>query len=148
MFCTRCGSQVQEGARFCTRCGAEITQTGMMQTETVGRMNQQISDAQAGNKNQIAAVIAICSVLVVAIVALIIVLVMPFGDKKEEKSEREKKQQEVVEKDRDVDDEETEETDLLLLCVAIACVWASLMNAEEELRSLLKTANLRSMPIP
>ena len=50
MFCTKCGSEVQEGTRFCTKCGAEITQMGMMQAETAGTEKQQPSNAQAGNK--------------------------------------------------------------------------------------------------
>lgn len=111
MFCTKCGSEVQEGTRFCTKCGAEITQMGMMQAETAGTEKQQPSNAQAGNKNPKGALIAACSVLAVAIIALIIVLIVPFGDKKEEKPEREKKQQEAVEKDRDAEDEQDEETE-------------------------------------
>ena len=50
MFCTKCGSEVQEGTRFCTKCGAEITKMGMMQAETAGTEKQQQSNAQAGNK--------------------------------------------------------------------------------------------------
>ena len=57
MFCTKCGSEVQEGTRFCTKCGAEITQMGMMQAETARMEKQQPSNAQVGNKKQKGAVI-------------------------------------------------------------------------------------------
>ena len=55
MFCTKCGSEIQNGAKFCTKCGAAAVQSANAQsignTQPEGNLPDNRSNKNPGQKD-------------------------------------------------------------------------------------------------
>lgn len=95
MFCSKCGSSIQDGHKFCMNCGAPVSQVEKPQTQsTMQEMKKQpqsapreVKSQKKGKKKAVTVVLIVVAALLVIMVALLLVKIFVLDGKQDSDSD-------------------------------------------------------------